>query len=151
MSKKDYSCDASVIDWPFGAMAPNLYCPVTAKPIVFGQDAATGENRLGEEPDYTEVETLLFIYLPEISDFVYIKDELREKLEIFKNTLLAEDPGADIDDEMEILQKNLKQFAECPHLIQMVTSGMACGPVSYSVYFGFDLFAPFSKFYEEAE
>lgn len=149
MTKKDYSCDASVIDWPLGATAPNLYCPVTGKPIAFGQDAATGEDRLGEEPDYTEIESLLFIYLPELSDFVYIKDELREKLEAFKETLLAEDSEVDVDDEIEILQKNLRRFAECPQLIQMITSGMACGPVSYSVYFGFDLFAPYSKFYEE--
>ena len=98
MTKKDYSCDASVIDWPLGA-----------------------------------------------------KDDLREKLEAFKETLLAEDSEADVDDEMEILQKNLRRFAECPQLLQMITSGMACGPVSYSVYFGFDLFAPYSKFYEEEE
>ena len=149
MTKKDYSCDASLIEWPFGAIAPTFYCPVTGKPIVFGQDAATGEERLGEEPDYTEIESLLFIYLPELSDFIYIKDSLRVQLEAFKETLLAEDPEADVDDEMEILQKNLKRFADCPQLIQMITSGMACGPVSYTAYFGFDLFAPFSKFYDE--
>jgi hypothetical protein len=147
-----FSGATAVIRWPMGATVPDLYCPVTGKVVAYGQDYKSGEERMGEEPDYKEIEGLLFIYLPEVGEFAYLKDGLEEKLNDIRTELskgeATADEDEDIEDDFFLIQDNIGQLAESPLMYCMETSGMACGPVSSEVYFGFDLFAPFAKFYD---
>ncbi len=123
----------AVIRWPIDATEPNLYCPVTGKVVSYGQNYKSGEERIGEEPDYKEIESLLFIYLPEVGEFAYLKAGLEEKINAIRNELskdeATEEDDGDIEYDFLLIQNNIWQLAEAPLVYCLETSGMACGPV----------------------
>src|SRR4051812_28658576 len=71
-----------VIDWPFGAPSPTIRCPVTGAVVAAGYDPQTGAYPEGyEDPDWENLPTLMFSYLPEVGEFSYIRAALQEAIE----------------------------------------------------------------------
>ena len=79
-----------------------------------------------------------FVYPEVVGEFVYLRDDLRERLEATRARLVA--AGADPDDlvEIEVLLEHTP-LGEVPMVYELRTSGMACGPVSHRLWVGFDL------------
>ncbi|WP_029586373.1 hypothetical protein [Bradyrhizobium sp. URHD0069] len=142
MSKESAFTKALVlIDWEFDAPIPVLRCPITGKVIASGYDPATGEMAEGYgEPKWQEVPTVLFHYIPEVGEFDYIKPELQAKVDS-KRKELGED--AEELDDFEILEEHVESLGDVPLVFCLMTSGMACGPVSSSIYVGLDLAAAY--------
>jgi hypothetical protein len=115
------------IDWPDGAPAPTLHCPRTGK-IVLKADEAT---------DQPASPYVTFVYVDEVGEFDYIRADLRECLDDARDTL---DNGGDNEhmSDVEILL-NHTSLGRVPIVYRITTSGIACGPVSFTVYIGFDL------------
>jgi hypothetical protein len=117
------------LDWPFNADPPELYCPPTGKFVV-----SIGEDEV-EQPASPHV---TFVYPEVVGEFVYLRDDLRERLEATRARLVA--AGADPDDlaDIEVLLEHTP-LGEVPMVYELRTSGMACGPVSHRLWVGFDL------------
>lgn len=125
------------IEWEHGAPPPALRCPITGEVVLIGYDPATGAYVDGvEEPDFASIPTVLFSYIPEVGDFDFIRDDLAKAIEQ-KRADLGDD-GEDLDD-FEILSEHLETIGKVPLVFNLITYGMACGPVSGSVYVGLDL------------
>jgi hypothetical protein len=125
------------IEWEHGAPPPALRCPITGKVVLIGYDPVSGAYVDGvEEPDFTSIPTVLFHYISEVGHFDFIRDDLAEAIEK-KRAELGED-GEDMDD-FEILSEHLESIGKVPLIFNLITYGMACGPVSGSVYVGLDL------------
>lgn len=102
-----------------------------------GYDPVSGEFVDGVvEPDFASIPTVLFHYISEVGDFDYIRDDLAEAIE--KKRAALGDEGEDMDD-FEILSEHLEAIGRVPVIFNLITHGMACGPVSGSVYVGLDL------------
>jgi hypothetical protein len=73
-----------------------------------------------------------------VGEFVYLRDDLRERLEAVRARLVA--AGGDPDDlvDIEVLLEHTP-LGEVPMVYELRTSGMACGPVSHRLWVGFDL------------
>jgi hypothetical protein len=117
------------LDWPFNADPPELYCPRTGELVV-----SNGEDEV-EQPASPHV---TFVYPEVVGEFVYLRDDLRERLEATCARLVA--AGADPDDlvDIEVLLEHTP-LGEVPMVYELRTSGMACGPVSHRLWVGFDL------------
>ena len=125
------------LDWEHGAPPPALRCPITGKVVLIGYDPVSGEFVDGVvEPDFASIPTVLFHYISEVGDFDYIRDDLAEAIE--KKRAALGDEGEDMDD-FEILSEHLEAIGRVPVIFNLITHGMACGPVSGSVYVGLDL------------
>ena len=78
------------------------------------------------------------LYCPRTLEFVYLRDDLRERLEATRARLVA--AGADPDDQVDIeVLLEHTPLGEVPMVYELRTSGMACGPVSHRLWVGFDL------------
>ncbi len=79
-----------------------------------------------------------FAYPEVVGEFVYLRDDLRERLEAVRARLVA--AGGDPDDlvDIEVLLEHTP-LGEVPMVYELRTSGMACGPVSHRLWVGFDL------------
>jgi hypothetical protein len=134
------------INWDSAAPAPILRCPITGKVIAVGYDPTSGEMAADyEEPNWEEVPTLLFHYIPEVGEFSYITPGLQAKIDEKRADLeqkLGEDEAEDLSD-FEILEEHLESLGEVPVVFGLTTHGFACGPVTGSVYVGLDLAAAF--------
>ena len=117
------------LDWPFNADPPELYCPRTGELVV-----SNGEDEV-KQPASPHV---TFVYPEVVGEFVYLRDDLRERLEATRARLVA--AGADPDDlvDIEVLLEHTP-LGEVPMVYELRTSGMACGPVSSRLWVGFDL------------
>ena len=117
------------LDWPFNADPPELYCPCTGALVV-----SNGEDEV-EQPASPHV---TFVYPEVVGEFVYLRDDLCERLEATRARLVA--AGADLDDlvDIEVLLEHTP-LGEVPMVYELRTSGMACGPVSHRLWVGFDL------------
>jgi hypothetical protein len=116
-------------DWPFNADLPELYCPRTGELVV-----SNGEDEV-EQPASPYV---TFVYPEVVGEFVYLRDDLRERLEATRARLVA--AGADPDDvvDIEVLLEHTP-LGEVPMVYELRTSGMASGPDSHRLWVGFDL------------
>jgi hypothetical protein len=95
---------------------------------------SNGEDEV-EQPASPHV---TFVYPEVVGEFVYLRDDLRERLEATRARLVA--AGADPDDlvDIEVLLEHTP-LGEVPMVYELRTSGMACGPVSHRLWVGFDL------------
>ncbi len=95
---------------------------------------SSGEDEV-EQPASPHV---TFVYPEVVGEFVYLRDDLRERLEATRARLV--DAGADPDDlvDIEVLLEHTP-LGEVPMVYELHTSGMACGPVSHRLWVGFDL------------
>lgn len=78
------------------------------------------------------------LHCPRTGEFVYLRDDLRERLVVTCTRLVA--AGADPDDlvDIEVLLEHTP-LGEVPMVYELRTSGMGCGPVSQRPWVGFDL------------
>jgi hypothetical protein len=95
------------------------------------------------DPGEDEVEQpasphVTFVYPEVVGEFVYLRDDLRERLEATRARRVA--AGADPDDlvDIEVLLEHTP-LGEVPMVYELRTSGMACGPVSHRLWVGLDL------------
>jgi len=100
---------------------PFLFCPVTGQLIVNGEDSF-------ESP------ALAFCYIPEIEEFNCIKPEIKE---IYDKCVLLENIDNDIY-AFDIFLEKMRTF-ENYVLFQITTQGFACGPISETIYYCFNM------------
>ena len=140
-----FTCD---IKWPNGAVVPQIFHPVTGQLLDPGQDPTSGdEPDWGQvtETDYAAIPGLLFVFIGVVREFAWLHPDIEARLEGLRETH-AEDE--DEPDDFELLERYFAGMAKVPFAYCLTTQGMACGPVSSSVWYGFDLFAPYAGFYE---
>ena len=103
---------------------PFLFCPVTGMPIVDDEDVYSSP-------------ALAFIYLTEIEDFQYVHPELEK---IYQQ---CEEEANDQDEESEVYAFDLflEKIKDLENhvMFTITTSGMACGPVSSTIHYCFDM------------
>jgi hypothetical protein len=143
------------IEWPCGAPPPVLRCPMTGQVVLQGYDPVTGEDTGFDEPDWSAVPTVTFCYLPEVGEFQYITPALESTIAASREALLEratadEKDAIELLSDFEILESYVDEIGEVPLVVCLTTSGMACGPVSSSVYVGLDLAAALPHAKEEA-
>ncbi len=117
------------IAWPFDADPPELYCPRSGKIFL----DAEGEVEQPGSPYVT------FLYLDLVGDFIYLREDLAERLKDARAALLEE--GVEEDDlpsDLEMLEEKVN-LGVAPVVFKIATSGRACGPVSSRIIVGFDL------------
>lgn len=134
------------IDWPFNAPQPALKCPITGEVISSGfedQDAVEAGDPQ-EEVDYASISTVLFAFLGDISEFLYLRSDLREMLEKARQEK-TNDPGMEGYDDFELLKQEFHRLDENIVVFELNTGGMACGPVWSTLWVGLDLLAPFRE------
>jgi len=114
------------VDWPFNAEPPKMYCPVCG-------------TRLDEE-EGKYCEHVDFIFLPEVDDFHHVSAEFQPIVDGIRKVI--EDAEEDSDDELASIHDKLLEMDDLGTnvLIEMTTSGMACGPTSFTVLYGFGLY-----------
>ena len=117
------------INWPSGAAAPTLHCPRTGN-IVLKADEAT---------DQPASPYVTFVYVDEVGEFDFIRDDLRERLDAAREQLDLSDDDDYVSDLDVLLRHTF--LGGVPMVYEITTSGMACGPVSFTVYIGFDLWS----------
>lgn len=114
------------IDWPFGAEPPKLFCP------------ACGTLVDDENEHYCE--HVEFIFIPETDDFHYESDGFKEISEVFRNAI--DNAEEDSDESLVTMHEKLLELDDqgASFIMDVTTSGMACGPVSFKVLYGFTLY-----------
>ena len=117
------------LDWPFNADPPALHCPRTGELVV-----SDGED----EVDQPASPYVTFIYPEVVGDFVYLRDDLKARMDATRAEIAA--AGGDPDDlsDIDLLLEQVP-LGEVPMVYELRTSGMACGPVSSLLWVGFDL------------
>ncbi|TQF29770.1 hypothetical protein [Bradyrhizobium sp. UNPA324] len=136
---KPFSGALIEIDWDFEESVPPLRCPITGEIVAVGYDPETGEFAEGcEQPVWQKIPTVLFHYIPEVGEFDYIKPELQNEID---RTRTAMGEGAEDLDDFELLQDHVGSIGRAPLVFCLTTHGMACGPISTSIYVGLDLAA----------
>lgn len=135
------------IDWPFDAPPPIIRCPITGRAIAPGQDADEDydDDEFTDADPYEDTPTLLFLYVEDAGEFEYLRAEVQEAIDAKRKQLTEEDPENDNLSDFEILSEHLDELGDCPLVFNLVTSGMACGPVSFGVYIGLDLYRAFAQ------
>ena len=131
--EEESAMNTVTIDWPCGAEPPSWFCPACGKQTI------DSENGLVEPPCLH----LEFLYLTEIDEFEYIKENLKDLIEKERQAGDAEEGGKEEDwDEMSDyeLLKNAMNRDSTFVTFELTTSGMACGPVSSTVCIGYRLF-----------
>ena len=118
------------IDWPTGAPALTLCCPRTGNVVIKADDAV----------DQPASPYVTFVYVDEVGEFDFLRDDIRFRLEKARERLeSSESPDAYISD-LDILLEHT-DLGLVPVVFEITTSGMACGPVSFTVHVGFDLWS----------
>jgi hypothetical protein len=117
------------LDWPFNADPPEQYCPRTGELVV-----SNGEDEVEQRAS----SHVTFVYPEVVGEFVYLRDDLRERLEATRAQMVA--AGADPDDlvDIDVLLEHTP-LCEVPMVYELRTSGIANGPVSHRLWVGFDL------------
>jgi hypothetical protein len=100
---------------------PFLFCPVTGQIIV-------DEDGVYESP------ALAFSYYPEIAEFNFIKPNF---LEIYEECQELENTDEDIY-AFDLFLEKMKNF-ENHVMFSITTFGFACGPVSETIHYCFDM------------
>lgn len=122
------------LEYPFNLFPkPALHCPACGAQTL----APDGE---GDEP----CEHLLYVFLPEVDDFLHVAPDFEA---LFRRRLAERESAAsEGEDELvcgsEVISALLDELGSRPSTIfglSWTTSGMACGPVSSTVYVGFRL------------
>jgi hypothetical protein len=104
------------LEFPWGELDTGVYCPVC------------GARTLGAE-DVTECPHLLYVYLCDISEFVWIEPQLATAVQHAPENE-QEDPPEDLATVEQYLETdNAQGLLE----ISRTTRGMACGPISSTV------------------
>ncbi len=130
------------IDWPFGQVPPALHCPITGVVVLSGYGGSRGPNADYDlEEEWDDVPTLRFIYIDGIGEFDYIHPSLEAVIEQKRNELEAAGRDAEFNDDFDILADHVEELGEVPLIYELTTRGMGCGPVSRTIWVGFDLFA----------
>jgi len=101
-----------------------LYCPVT------GALLSDGENEVDPSP------ATLFIYLHEIGDFQYVRPDIQEILDKIEESIDEDDDETNLYDEL--INNGLGE-GESLLLLSLTYCGFACGPVSTTVDYCFDM------------
>src|ERR1700739_495880 len=128
-NNKPFSGALVEIEWDFDAP---LRCPITGQIIAAGYNPETGDFADGVGvPDFEKIPTVLFHYIPEVGEFGYIKPEIQEQIDQKRAALGGE--AEDLDD-FEILQDHVDPIGRAPLVFCLTSHGMACGPISISVY-----------------
>lgn len=117
------------INWPSGALAPTLHCPRTGN-VVLKADEATHQPA---SPYVT------FVYVDEVGEFDFIREDLRERLDTAREQL-EQRRDDDYISDLDVLLEHTP-LGRVPVVYEITTSGMACGPVSFTVHIGFDLWS----------
>jgi hypothetical protein len=98
-----------------------VYCPVCRKRV----------NDISEDSyDINPCPHLVFAYQTISGDYEYIDEGFEKKIEAVNTDELEDDGFLDILSASEHPKNML--------VVDICYSGMACGPISYSVYIGFD-------------
>ena len=133
------------LNWPSSAPAPRLHHPVTGQQLDPGWDPVTGEvQEWADETDYAAIPGLMFVYLGEICEFVWLHPAVEAQLNALREAL----PDDEELDDFDLLERHFAALVKVPFAYCLSTQGFACGPVSSSIWYGFDLFAPYAGFYE---
>ena len=131
--EEESAMNTMTIDWPCGAEPPSWFCPACGKQTVDPEDGLV-------EPPCPHLE---FLYLTEIDEFEYIKENVKDLLEKERQAGDAEEDGKEEErDEMsdyELLKNHMSRDSTFV-IFELTTSGMACGPVSSTVCIGYRLF-----------
>lgn len=139
----DFQNARIVIDWPFNAPQPALKCPLTGMDIALGVEEADDEAPC-EDIDYESIPTVLFAFLGDISEFLYIRPDLKQKLDAQRAALVMSNEEANEWDDFELLKSSTGMLGNVPVIFEVNTGGMACGPVWSTLWVGLDLFVPFT-------
>jgi hypothetical protein len=130
------------LDFDWGVTVPTLHCPVTCEPLLWGS-----EDEDKDLPDWEGIPTVRFVYCSESGGaFEYIHPDLQAAIDVRRAEMLAaattEDEKDDIDyqNDFEILSEQyIEALGEQLLVFEVVTRGMACGPVAETVFVGLDL------------
>jgi hypothetical protein len=110
------------LNFPSGKPELKLYCPSCGVLVVNDED----------EVEQPACEHVLFLYLDDIAEFLYIEPELERLIE-------AKRKNEDEDEsDYELLLKE-HPSSSTAFVWEETTSGFACGPVSSTLAVGFDL------------
>ncbi len=114
------------IDWPFNAEPPKLFCPVCGTHV--------------DEEAGTYCEHVDYIFLPEVDDFHYVSTNFQPFVNEIQEVI--EQAEEDSDDALASVHEKLLQIDDhgTNLIMEVTTSGMACGPTSFTVLYGFDLY-----------
>lgn len=124
MSKnsKQSTCSTVNLEFPFGQLFDQLYCPVCGKPILVSGDSF-------EAPQCQHVE---WVYLDSLSKFIYFGTMAGAILEALSKKM------EDVDD-LDLREEFQEIWGGSTKMVLSVTTGgMACGPVWDTVRFGFN-------------
>jgi len=98
------------------------------------------ESRLPfQQTDQPASPYVTFVYVDEVGEFDFIRDDLRERLDAAREQLNPSDDDDYVSD-LEVLLKHTF-LGRVPMVYEITTSGMACGPVSFTIHIGFDLWS----------
>ena len=117
------------LDWPFNADPPALHCPRTGDLVVSAGD---------DEVDQPASPYVTFIYPEVVGDFVYLRDDLKARIDATRAEIAAAEGDPDDLSDIELLLEQIP-LGEVPMVYELRTSGMACGPVCNRLCVGFDL------------
>ena len=110
------------IDWAFDDDLPEIHCPIC------GETADSENRRFCSHVD--------FVYLFQYQEFDYIADSFKEKAVKLQQK---------VDEKSEARKNKLNELLQnlpstgTNFIIELKTSGMNCGPESFTVYYGFEL------------
>jgi hypothetical protein len=84
-----------------------------------------------------------------------VRSQIQTAIDEKRRALIAAAVPSDVDEieelsDLEILREHVESLGEVPLIFCLTSSGMACGPVSESVYVGLDLSAAFVEVEAEA-
>ena len=96
------------------------------------------------EPDYEAIPTVLFAFLGNISEFLYLRSDLREMLEQSRDKDVSV-AGMQDHDAFELLKREFHRLDDSVVVFELNTGGMAGGPVWSTLWVGLDLLAPFRE------
>jgi hypothetical protein len=117
------------IEYPFGAPAPNIHCPICGAAV----------SKMNEEITQPACEHVEYVYLADIAEFEYIRPNLQVLIDQWDASPIADATGT-CDEEQGVVEALCsRRDSKTKVALGLVTGGMACGPFWYSVWFGFDL------------
>lgn len=114
------------LNFPFGADIPTIHCPV----------CGAIAQQPDEPVDQPCCEHIEFRFIDELSNFDYLSDGVLPVMKEWGIDDLA-DYGTGVSEEA--YERFLKEFEGGTRVVMEVTSsGMGCGPVSFTVRYGFN-------------
>lgn len=134
--------DIVKLDW--NGMIPDVHCPVC------------GKTWWAQDVEFESCEHLLFGYVIEAGCFEYITDEFQDFIETEAKNIIAtmriNIPKENVEDELNLEEIDIEDELDCELLEQVLekynsssaftlsltTNGIACGPISSTLYVGID-------------